>query len=114
MGEDALGGLNLLPMLDSYVSLLGIDRIILENTRGEPWKFLAEYGVFVFAITVGGNVLCVDTNDYKDGDASVLIADANFCSYNDHYGCAEIGIIPKSVAGELYTFFNSGSRIARK
>ena len=90
-----------MPMLDSYVSLLGIDRILLENTSGEPGKYLAKFGVFVFAVTVGGNVLCIEANDCKDGDASVLIADANFCSYNDHYGCAEIGIIPKRAAGEF-------------
>ena len=90
-----------IPMLDSYVSLLGIERILMENTSGEPGKYLSEYGVCVFAVTVGGNVLCIDTNDCKDGDACVLIADVNFCSYNDHYGCAEIGVIPQRMAGEL-------------
>lgn len=85
---------NNIPMLDSYVQLLGIDKILLENTIAEPGKYLAEYGIYVFALTVGGNLLCIDTNDCKDDDASILIIDCNFCSYNDHYNCVEIGIVP--------------------
>jgi len=93
---------NNLPMLDSYVRLLGIDAIMLENTNGEPGKYLAEYGVYVFAVTVGGNVLCIDTNDYtEDGDASVLIADSSFCSYNQYHNCVEIGIVPKELRSEM-------------
>ncbi len=86
-----------IPMLKSYVQLLGIDNIIEENTNAEPGKYLAEYGVYVFALTVGGNVLCIDTNNAKDGDTSVLIADSNFCSYNEFRKCVEIGIIPEEV-----------------
>lgn len=92
---------NNIPMLDSYVQLLGIDRILLENTAAEPGKYLAENGVYVFALTVGGNLLCIDTNDCKDGDASILIADCNFCSYNEKYNCVEIGMVPDELIGEL-------------
>ncbi|WP_448821813.1 hypothetical protein [Cetobacterium sp.] len=88
-------------MLSSYVQLIGIDNIIVENTNAEPGKYLAEYGVYVFAITVGGNVLCIDTNDVKEGDASVLIADSNFCSYNEVYDCIEIGIVPEMLLDDL-------------
>ena len=89
------------PMLNSYVQLIDINRIIEENTNGEPGKCLAEYGVYVFALTVGGNVLCIDTNDIKNGDASVLIADVNFCSYNEIYECVEIGIVPEDVLEQI-------------
>ena len=89
------------PMSKSYVKLLDIDNMLLENTNAEPGKYLAEYGCFVFALTVGGNVLCIDTNNVKSGDASVLIADANFCSYNEIYECTEIGIIPDEVLEQL-------------
>ena len=89
------------PMLNSYVQLIDIDNIIEENTNAEPGKFLSKFGVFVFALTVGGNVLCINTNDTKNGDASVLIADANFCSYNEFYKCIEIGIAPEEVFEQL-------------
>ena len=90
-----------MPMTESYVQLLDIDNIISENTEAEPGVYLADFGVFCFALTVGGNVLCIDTNDAKNGDASVLIADANFCSYNEFYNCVEIGIAPEEVLEQL-------------
>lgn len=92
---------NNIPMLDSYVQLIDIDKIILENTVSEPGKYLAEFGVFVFAVTVGGNLVCIDTNDCEDGDASILIADSIFCSYNKHHDCIEIGIVPDELINEL-------------
>ena len=82
--------------------------MIEENTYAEPGKYLSDYGVFVFAVTVGGNVLCIDTNKVKNGYASVLIADANFCSYNEYYDCIEIGIAPDKVLDKLH-----GSEILR-
>lgn len=88
---------NNIPMLDSYVRLLGIDGILMENLNGEPGKYLSRYGICVFAVTVGGNVLCVDTNETLSGDASVVIADSCFCSYNEHFDCVEIGRIPKHI-----------------
>ena len=41
-----------MPMTKSYVQLLDIDNIIIENTNAEPGKYLAEHKVFVFAVTV--------------------------------------------------------------
>ena len=86
-----------MPMLDCYVQLLDIDNIIMENTYGEPGKYLAQYGVYVFALTAGGNVLCIDTNDIHHGDASVLIAEADFCFYNESLQCIEISNAPEKV-----------------
>lgn len=86
-----------LPMLDCYVSLCNIDRIIDENSTCEPGKYLAEYGVFVFAVTVGGNALCIDTNDIKNGDPSVLFVASDFCWYNDVAKCVEIAEVPEKI-----------------
>ena len=90
-----------IPMTESYVQLLGIDKIILENTNGTPGKYLAEYGVFVFALTAGGHALCIDTNDAAGGDAGVYIADADFVFYNETQDCLEIGAIPEDVSEQL-------------
>ena len=90
-----------LPMLDSYVRLLGIDSIIEENKNICPGIYLSKYGVYVFATTAGGHGLCIDTNDVKNGDASVLIADHDFCSYNELYDCVEIQIAPDKVFDKL-------------
>lgn len=92
---------NELPMLDSYVRLLDIDDVIMENTSGEPGRFMAEYGVYTFAVTVGGNVICIDTNDLTGGEPAVLIAGQGFCSVNDYYGCVEIARAPEAVAAAL-------------
>ncbi|MBE6753444.1 MAG: hypothetical protein E7559_03700 [Ruminococcaceae bacterium] len=91
---------NNVPMTESYVRLVDIDTIIAENTVGEPGKYLAQYGVFVFALTVGGNVICIDTNDIRDGNPSVLIADASFCAYNESCGCVEISVAPDEIMEE--------------
>lgn len=91
---------NNLPMTESYVSLLNIEKIIAENAV-EPGEFLAEYGVYVIAVTAGGNAVCVDTNNMTDGDPSVLIADSGFCAYNDSLGCVEITVAPDEVLDEL-------------
>ncbi len=90
-----------LPMLESCVSLLNIDRIVMENKHGEPGRYLAQYGVYTVAVTAGGNVVCIDTNDSRDGDARVLIADSAFCSYNPYHDCVEIGIAPRKIRLEL-------------
>lgn len=92
---------NNMPMLESYVQLLGIDSIIDENTIAEPGKYLAQFRVYPFALTVGGNLLCIDTNECHNGDADVLIVDSNFCSYNKNYDCIEIGIIPNDIANDF-------------
>ena len=90
-----------MPMSKSYVQLLDIENMIMENTKAEPGKYLADHNVFVFAVTVGGNVLCIDANSITCGDASVLIADVNFCSYNEIHDCVEIGIAPDEVLEQL-------------
>ena len=43
------------------ISSISIDDIIVENTDGEPGMYLSKYGVFVFSVTLGGNVLLIDT-----------------------------------------------------
>lgn len=88
------------PTLDCYVSLLDIDSIIVENTNGAPGEYLAQFGVFVFATTVGGNVICIDTNNCKNGDPAVLIASCNFCFYNEEKQYIEISDAPDYVMDE--------------
>lgn len=90
-----------IPMLDCYVSLLDIDNIIIENTCGEPGKYLAEYGVYVFALTVGGGVICIDTNSVRNGDASVLIADSDYCLYDERSQQVEIANAPEKAFDKL-------------
>ena len=90
-----------LPMLDCYVNLLGIDNIIVENVYTEPGKYLAKYGVYVFAVSVGGCMVCIDTNDVHNGDASVLIADSGFCFYNEQIDQVEIVSAPEKVFNKL-------------
>lgn len=86
-----------LPLTDSYVKLLDIDSIIEENMNSEQSRYLADFGVYTFALTVGGNILCIDVNDCVDGDPVVLIADSSFCSYNEDDERVEIDMIPESV-----------------
>ena len=85
-----------LPALDSYVSLLSIDDIIVENTDGEPGMYLSKYGVFVFSVTLGGNVLLIDTNDNCEGDASVLLADSSMFYYDYEDDMVQL-MVPDSV-----------------
>ncbi|MEE1125378.1 MAG: hypothetical protein U0L18_05510 [Acutalibacteraceae bacterium] len=79
-----------MPMLDCYLSLCDIERMIEENTAGEPGIYLANHNIFVFAVTVGGNVVCIDKNDMRKGDPSVLLFSYDFCSYNDDLGAVEL------------------------
>ncbi|MCR5609127.1 MAG: hypothetical protein K6G26_08705 [Lachnospiraceae bacterium] len=79
-----------IPLLESYVNLLGIDWIIMENTELSPGAFLSKHGFYVFATTVGGNALCINTNEANDGDASVYIADHSRFYYNDETDQAKI------------------------
>ena len=84
------------PMLPCYLNLLDIDGIIEENTCGEPGMHLAKYGVYTIGVTVGGNVVCIDTNDVNNGDATVVMFDLNFCYYDDEKEMVRIGYIPSS------------------
>ena len=88
------------PTLDCYLNLLDIDDILTENQDGEPGEHLAKYGVFVFATTVGGDLVCIDANNCKDGDPAVLVASHTFCSYNYDLGCFELYDVPDSFSDE--------------
>lgn len=85
-----------LPMLPCYLRLLNIDAIIDENTCGEPGMHLAKYGVFTIGVTVGGNVVCIDTNNAKNGDPGVVLFDSNFCYYDAEKDIVRVGYIPGS------------------
>jgi len=89
------------PMLPCYLSLLDIDSIVEENTYGEPGKYLAKYGVFVFGVTVGGNVVCIDTNNINNGDPVVLIADSGFCYYDEDEEDVVVALIPDEVVDQF-------------
>lgn len=85
----------------SYVRLLRIEDILEENESNEPGQYLAKEGVFVFALTIGGSALCIDTNDMKDGDPAVLLIDEAFCYYSDVHDFMEINLVPDEVQKEL-------------
>ena len=81
---------NNVKMTDSYVTLLSIERMLAEKATGEG-RYLSDIGFIVFAITVGGNPICLDVNATKNGDAPVYICNHNLCSWNEKYGYEEIG-----------------------
>lgn len=89
-----------LPTMDCYLNLCDIDSILTENLDGEPGEHLAKYGVFAFATTVGGDLVCIDTNNCKEGDPAVLIASHTFCFYNDDMRRVELYDVPESVSDE--------------
>ncbi len=82
------------PMFPCYLNLLNIDGIVDENTCGEPGMHLAKYGVITIGVTVGGNVVCIDTNDVSNADPKVLLFDLNFCYYDYEKDIVRIGYIP--------------------
>lgn len=82
---------NNVKMTDSYVSLLDIEHILIENTDAEPGKFLSKLGLIVFATTIGGNPVCIDSKAATNGDAPVYICDIDFCNYNEALDMVEIG-----------------------
>lgn len=79
---------NQISISKSNSTLLDIDSIIEENTELSPGVPLSKIGIFVFAVTTGGNAICIDTNDTKDGDPVVLIIDHSFI-YFDSYDSEE-------------------------
>ena len=91
---------NKFPALDCYVNLLDIESILDENINLAPGIDLSPFGVFVFATTTGGNVICIDTNDCKNGDPAVLIASCDFCFYNEEKQYIEIADAPDDVMDE--------------
>lgn len=69
---------DILPILKSKTRLLDIESIIEENMDLAPGAYLSKLGIYVFAVTIGGNVICIDVNDMKEGDPVVLIIDHTF------------------------------------
>lgn len=94
------------PMLPNYLSLLNIDGIVEENTCAEPGMHLAKYGVITIGVTVGGNVVCIDTNDVSNAGPKVLLFDSNFCYYDNEDDIVRIGYIPSS-AKHLFSLSDS-------
>lgn len=92
---------NNVKMTDSYVGLMNIEHMIVENTYGEPGKYLSKIGLFVFAMTVGGNPLCIDTVAAYDKDAAVYIADSGFCYFNEKTNRVEIAYPSDELTEEL-------------
>lgn len=70
---------NSIPGLRSNTILLNVDGILEENTDLAPGTYLSKLGIYVFAVTIGGNVICIDINDMENGDPVVLIVDHSFC-----------------------------------
>ncbi len=56
---------------------------------------MSKLGIFVFAVTIGGNSVCIDTNCIQNGDPCILIIDKNFL-YCDEDG-SEIANLPSYV-----------------
>ncbi|MBU3218116.1 SMI1/KNR4 family protein [Clostridium estertheticum] len=79
-----------MPIFNSGVRLLSLKSIRDENCSGEPSGYLIKYGIITIATTIGGNVICLDLNELKNGETRVLIVDNNFCSYNEDLDCVEI------------------------
>lgn len=79
-----------MPMLDCYLSLCDIEGIIEESTAIESGKYLSDYNIFVFGVTVGGDIVCFDKNDMHNGDPAVLAFSSSFCICNDYTGAVEI------------------------
>ena len=84
-----------LPMMSCYTSLCDIKHIIEENTELAPGAYLSKLGIFVFAVTIGGNSVCIDTNCIQNGDPCILIMDKNVL-YCDEDG-SEIANLPSYV-----------------
>lgn len=84
---------NEMPNMKSYATLYCIDRIIEENTELAPGAYLAKLGIFVFAVTSGGNVICIDINDMNNGDPTVLLIDQSFCCGEEDDIDSEVEIV---------------------
>ena len=63
---------------DSNTNLLDIDGIIEESTEWDNGSALSRIGIYIIAVTAGGNSVCIDTNDMQDGDPAVLLIDHSF------------------------------------
>ena len=96
---------NQIPNYKSYSTLLNIDRIIEENTELVPGAILSKIGIFVFAVTIGGDAVCIDTNDMKDGDPVVLIIDHSLFYFDtdDYEEEIEIANLPSYIDEDDFT-----------
>ena len=91
---------NEIPMLNCNIQLHNIERILDENYRCEPGKYLAMYGVYVFATTIGGGCVCLDTNNIVNGEPSILAVDSSFAYFDNEHDC--IGIYLWKNENEYY------------
>ncbi|WP_167397446.1 SMI1/KNR4 family protein [Lysinibacillus mangiferihumi] len=87
-----------LPALSGGIRLLGLEQIKEENASAVPSMFFVKFGLLTVATTIGGNVICLDLNEIKNDEPSVLIADHSFCSYNDDLDVIECVIVPDDIA----------------
>ncbi len=95
-----------MPMLDCYLALCDIEGMIEENTSVDTGKYLSDYNIFVFAVTIGGDIVCIDTNNMQNGDPSVLAFSSSFCIYNDMTGMVEIVDYPDDLDVDDIPEFN--------
>lgn len=51
-----------LPRLACNCTFLDIKAMVEENTDFEPGCYLRKCGIYTFALTIGGNAVCIDTN----------------------------------------------------
>lgn len=89
------------------VRFLNMEGIMREAEEMAPGCFLKDFGIFVFATTVGGHALLIDTNDVKDGDPRVLGIDRNFI-YEDFDNPEKIRIDETFVSKESEEYFSDG------
>ena len=88
---------NHISFLKNNTILLTIDDILEENTELAPGAVLSKLGIIVFATTIGGNVVCIDTNDSNEGDPVVLIIDQSFLYIDTDEDEVEIANFPSYI-----------------
>lgn len=86
-----------IPAMKSKTVLLDIEHIVKENTEFAPGLFLSQIGIYVFATTIGGNVVCIDTNDTDNGDPAVLLIDQSFLYIDSDGEEVEIANLPSYI-----------------
>lgn len=86
-----------LSMMNCYASLCDIQHIIEENIELAPGAYLSKLGIFVFGVTIGGNSVCIDTNNMQNGDPCVLIIDQSFLYCDEDDDEVEIANLPSYI-----------------
>jgi hypothetical protein len=89
-----------LPCLDGYVYLLSLDGIMRENSELAPSAYLIKYGLFTFATTVGGNVICIDLNVITDGEPRVVYVDKSWIRFDESERKVECSFDTRNVNGK--------------